>query len=451
MASPRPRLVWDNMHQVAMAVGADKYQWVDPDDPRLGAPRKLEPLGRVGQSPSAAKPDGTVIAGDALFALTALNDANPLAVGGEAESDGIRLLYIDPPFNTGHTSSNYSDAVDTSLWLTALRDRLEAVKPLLAPSASVWVHLDDSETHRARCLLDEVFGEAAFVATVVWQKRLSRESRTAISSQHEYLHVYAPSGPKQWKQTRNLLPREIDDYRNRDDDPRGPWIDAPFDAPGYRPAQQYPIVNPAGETLHPPEGRSWYATEPVYKRYLEDGRIFFTRNGAGKPRLKQFPEDLPGLVPFSLWGPDIAGTNDDAKRHLMKLFPGRPVFSSPKPERLLRQVIHIATDPGDIVLDFYAGSGTTAAVAQKMGRRWIAVERSHRTVEDYLVPRLAAVVRGQDPDGVSCSEGWEGGGAFETFLVQGEDGRTGASKARRLADGLSAVLSAGETSDEHIA
>lgn len=411
-ASKRPSLSWENKDLVAVAAARGGYQWVQPDDPRATEVQQLVPTGTVGQGDDG-EPTGIIVAGDALAALRSL----PHEAVGRDLVGGVRLVYIDPPYNTGHTSENYADELDTSLWLSALRDRLEAAVPLLAPTGSVWVHLDDAEVHRARCVLDEVFGEEAFVATIVWQKRTSRESRTAFSSNHEYIHVYAPAGPQQWKRARNLIPRDATELRNRDGDPRGPWSDAPFDAPGYRKNQQYPIVNPAGRTLRPPRGRSWYTTQPVFERLRAEGRIWFTRNGEGKPRLKLFPDDLPGLVPYSLWGPDIGGTNDDAKRHLMSLFPGRAVFSTPKPEALLRQVIHIATDPGDIVLDFYAGSGTTAAVAHKMGRKWVAVERSIDTLRKFALPRLTAVVTGLDPHGVTAEEGWEGGGAFETFCL----------------------------------
>ena len=298
-------------------------------------------------------------------------------------------MYIDPPFNTGQSFAQYEDALDHASWLSMFRDRLLAVRPVLAPTASVWVHLDDAEAHHARCVLDEVFGAEAFVATVIWQKRTTRESRTAFSSNHDYIHVYSPAGPKKWKTARNLLPRDPSSFRNRDKDPRGPWADAPFTAPGFRANQQYEIVNPAGISLRPPKGRSWYATEPVYRRLQEENRLWFPRGGEGLPRMKLFPHEAKGLVPFSIWTAGEVGTNDDAKRQLMGMFPHLEAFATPKPERLLERIVQIATDPGDLVLDFFAGSGTTAAVAQKLGRRWIAVERSVSTTIDYVLPRSA--------------------------------------------------------------
>lgn len=400
-------LTWTNKHLELRSDGDEGYCWGEP-----GAPCEVEvaPVAAVGSDAVS----GHFLVGDSLDALRSLK--NHSAVPAE----GIRLVYIDPPFNTGQAFAQYADSLAHSVWLSMLRDRLLAVRPLLGPTASVWLHLDDVEQHRARCVLDEVFGADAFVATVVWQKRNTRESRSAFSSNHDYIHVYAPAGPQRWKRSRNLLPKGVDSLRNRDGDPRGPWADAPFTAPGFRANQHYDIVNPAGEILRPPKGRSWYATRPVYEQLVKENRIWFPREGAGLPRIKMFPEHLRGLVPFSLWGPDEGGTNDDAKRHLMAMFPDVDAFATPKPEALLERIIHIASDPGDVVLDFFAGSATTAAVAHKMQRRWIAVERSLTTASTFSIPRLARVVAGIDVGGVTAQTGWSGGGAFAVECVGSE-------------------------------
>lgn len=405
-------LSWSNKNLTLHAVGTDGYQWLDPDDPRVVRPPRLRAVGGVGTQ-SCDQPN-VLIAGDALDALRAIGGHKKL---GNAVASGIRLVYVDPPFNTRQSFAQYGDSLATSMWLSMFRDRLEAVRPMLAPFASVWVHLDDAETHHARCVLDEVFGRDSFVATIVWQKRTTRESRSAFSSNHDYIHVYAPAGPQKWKRSRNLLRKDPADLRNRDNDPRGPWADAPFTAPGYRKNQHYAIINPKGSTLYPPRGRSWYATEPIYRQLLKDGRIWFPRDGAGLPRLKLFRHDLKGLVPYSLWSTEECGTNDDAKRHLMAMFPDVEPFATPKPEALLERIIHIATDPGDLVVDFFAGSGTTAAVAHKSGRRWIAIERSVEIVNGFALPRLRMVVDGSDRGGVSEALGWTGGGSFSVFEV----------------------------------
>jgi adenine-specific DNA-methyltransferase len=398
------QLEWTNKHLELRADGDDGYRWVQPGTP---AEATVEEVAAIG----TGELQGRLLIGDSLDALRCLGAHRDLS------AEGVRLVYIDPPFNTGQAFAQYADALTHSVWLSMLRDRLLAVRPLLGPRASVWLHLDDVEQHRARCVLDEVFGADAFVATVVWQKRTTRESRSAFSSNHDYIHVYAPAGPQRWKRSRNLLPKDAGSLRNRDGDPRGSWADAPFTAPGYRANQHYDIVNPAGEVLRPPKGRSWYATCPVYEQLVRENRIWFPRDGAGLPRIKMFPEHLRGLVPFSLWGPDEGGTNDDAKRHLMAMFPKVEAFATPKPEALLERIIHIASDPGDLVLDFFAGSGTTAAVAHKMQREWIAVERSAPTAAAFAVPRLAKVVAGHDAGGATAATGWSGGGSFTVATV----------------------------------
>lgn len=401
-------LRWANKDLELHPTREQGYKWVPPSDPRATEPLTVRHAGSLGHGVKR----GTVVIADAFHALRTFNS---LIDFGATEK--IRLVYIDPPYNTGQAFAQYADSLTHAAWLSMLRDRLEAVKPHLAPLASVWLHLDDAEQHRARCVLDEVFGCDAFVATVVWQKRTTRESRSAFSSNHDYIHVYAPAGPQQWKRSRNLLPQDPSALRNRDGDQRGPWADAPFTAPGFRANQQYAIVNPAGNVLTPPRGRSWYATKPTYEKLKAENRIWFPRNGAGLPRMKLFPDQLRGLVPFSLWGADDGATNDEAKRHLMSMFPDTEIFATPKPEQLLERIIHIGSDPGDLIVDFFAGSGTTAAVAHKMGRRWVVIERSFATVQDFLIPRLARVASGDEHGGITELVGWRGGGSFDVAEV----------------------------------
>lgn len=401
------QLIWPNKDLLLKASGEKSYEWVQPADDRLLTPLKFEQL-----TSHRLKACTNVLAiGDGLDVLESLATQTTVLDGG------IRLVYIDPPFNTQVNFRQYNDTMQRSMWLSMLRDRLIAIRELLAQNASIWVHLDDSEVHRARAVMDEVFGERAFVASVVWQKKTTRDSRAAFSSNHDTILVYAPSGPKKWKTSRNLLVKDEARLQNRDDDPRGPWSDAPFTAPGYRKAQQYDIVTPTGQVLHPPRGRSWYATEQTYLDLLADGRIWFPKGGDGSPRLKLFAHQLRGLVPFTVWGAADTGTNDDAKRHLMAMFPECEVFDTPKPESLLDRIIHIATNPGELVVDIFGGSGTTAAVAHKMRRRWIVAERNAQTVLDFLMPRLQCVVDGTDLGGVTETTNWFGGGEFGIVQV----------------------------------
>jgi adenine-specific DNA-methyltransferase len=401
------QLVWPNKNLPLRASGETGYEWVQLTDGRLHQPLPFE---RLTTRPLNARTNVLAI-GDGLDVLEALTTRTKVLSGG------IRLVYIDPPFNTQVNFRQYNDTMQRSMWLSMMRDRLAALRPLLAEDASVWVHLDDTEVHRARAVMDEVFGENAFVASVVWQKKTTRDSRAAFSSNHDTILVYAPSGPTRWKTSRNLLAKDDAHMQNRDDDPRGPWTDAPFTAPGYRKAQQYEIVTPTGQVLRPSRGRSWYATERTYRDLHADDRIWFPKGGDGSPRIKLFANQLRGLVPFTVWGATDTGTNDDAKRHLMAMFPGVEVFDTPKPESLLERILHIASNPGELVVDIFGGSGTTAAVAHKMRRRWVVAERNTQTVFDFLLPRLERVIANTDPGGVTEATSWAGGGCFETVHV----------------------------------
>ncbi len=374
-------LQWPNDNLTLVASGETGYTWL-ADLPPI---RPVQAVGSFGVGTGT----GLLVHGDALDAI------HGLAADGRLRERSIKLLYIDPPFGTGKKFGHYKDNLAEAAWLSMIRDRLAAVLPYLASEGSIWVHLDETMSHKARMILDDLLGQQAYVATVIWQKRLTVESRTAISSSHDPILVYAVGGSKSWKRYRNRVPGTVQ-ASNRDGDLRGPWRDAPFSAPGFRSGQQYTITNPAGLELKPPRGRSWFATEPVFRRLLQEDRIWWTRNGAGQPRMKNF--DIDSLqVPSTIWSGKEVGTNDDAKRHLSALFPDcSTVFDTPKPERLLKRIIEIASNPGDTVMDLFAGSGTTASVAQKLGRKWVTCERLQTTVAQFLIPRLAAVVAGQD-------------------------------------------------------
>ncbi|MEV7431449.1 site-specific DNA-methyltransferase [Nocardioides sp. NPDC092400] len=402
---------WPNKHRTLVSKNGLDYEWVDPADLRSESQAAILPevtdYGVVGED----TPTGIVVCGDGLDAV------DLLVAQGALTEKSIRCVYVDPPFNTGKTFGHYRDAMAESAWLSMMRDRLLALRPLLADDASVWIHLDETMSHKARLVADEVFGSNAYVATIVWQKRLTVESRTAISFAHDPVLVYAPAGPKAWKKARNRVTGGVA-ASNRDGDARGPWRDAPFTAPGYRSGQQYTIVNPAGIELQPPRGRSWFATQPVFERLIAEDRIWWTKNGAGQPRMKNF--DIDALqVPNTIWGGRDVGTNDEAKKHLAALFADEDVlFDTPKPETLLQRILHIATNPGELVVDLFAGSGSTAATAHKMGRRWVAAERLVATTENVLIPRLKRVVDGTDTGGISGHVSWTGGGAFRVIQVQ---------------------------------
>jgi adenine-specific DNA-methyltransferase len=351
--------------------------------------------------------DNQLIFGDNLLALKAL----------EQEYTGkVKCVFIDPPYNTGSAFTHYDDGVEHSIWLSLMRDRLEIIRQLMSADGSLWITIDDNEAHYLKVICDEIFGRANFVANIVWQKRTSRENRAAIGSAHDHLLLYAKSGALKWKDARNALPSNEDGFANPDGDRRGPWRSIPFSAQGFRPNQMYDIIAPSGAVLAPPKGRCWAATEPVFKQHVADDRVYFPNNGTGRPRIKQFLGEQGGLVPMTWWDASTFGDNETSKKEILALFPDSEPFGTPKPEELLRGVIHIATNPGDLVLDSFAGSGTTGAVAHKMGRRWIMIELGEHC-HTHIIPRLKKVIDGEDQGGISKAVNWQGGGGFRYYRL----------------------------------
>lgn len=401
--SAGPELVWPGKH--ADAIPLDRRRSLDSTNAGKMI-TKFALLDTVGED------DGRnlLIRGDNKDAIRALLDGNELTPSLRGE---VKLCYLDPPFNTHSRFGHYEDSVDTALWLDSLRGCLLGVRELLSPAGSIWLHLDDRQQHHARCLLDEVFGADAFVSTIVWQKRTSRDNRTAFSSAHDYIHVYAPAGAKTWKAIRNGL-LDTGAFSNPDNDPRGPWRSIPLSAQaGHGTASQfYSIVSPSGVVHDPPPGRCWTYTSPRFQELVHAGRVYWPRNGAGKPRLKRYAYEVSELAPSTLWLAENVGENAVAKKELLRLFPGRDTFDTPKPEGLMQRIIQIGSDPGDLVLDGYLGSGTTAAVAHKIGRRWIGIETSPRSVMEIASPRLRRVTDGEDDGGITEPVGWQGGGGF---------------------------------------
>jgi len=337
----------------------------------------------------------------------------------------VKCIYIDPPYNTRSAFEHYDDNLEHSQWLAMIYPRLELLRDLLAEDGSIWVSIDDNEGHYLKVVMDEVFGRRSFLAEIIWQKRTSRENRAAIGSSHDVILAYGKMSAQEWKSVRNPLPPNANGFSNIDDDPRGPWRSIPFSAQGYRPNQMYKITSPDGTLHDPPRGRCWGATEPVFLRYVAEGRVYFPRGGSGKPRIKQYMGEEAGLVPMSLWLAEEVGTTEESKREILQLFSDDNPFGTPKPERLMSRIIHIAANPGDIVLDSFLGSGTTAAVAHKMGRRWIGVEMGDHAVS-HCAPRLTKVIDGEQ-GGISEAASWHGGGGFSFYRlgepVFDEDGR----------------------------
>jgi len=356
--------------------------------------------------------DNRLIFGDNLLALKAL----------EQEFAGkIKCIYIDPPYNTGSAFEFYDDGVEHSIWLSLMRDRIELLKNLLNYWGSIWISIDDNEYPYLRVLCDEIFGRLNFVCTIIWEKRKSRENRRVFSFKHDYVVVYAKDKSK-FEQVRNPVPMSqevVDRYRNPDNDPRGPWQSVAITAQaGHGTASQfYQIATPSGRRIDPPAGNCWRFTERRLQELISDNRIYFGQNGNNVPRQKKFLQESEdaGLTPETIWYADDVGTNDTAKRHSNALFEDNG-FDNPKPEELLKRVLEIATNPGDIVLDSFAGSGTTGAVAHKMGRRWIMVELGEHC-HTHIIPRLKKVIDGTDQGGVSKAVNWKGGGGFRYYSL----------------------------------
>jgi DNA restriction-modification system, DNA methylase len=391
--------------------------------------------------------------GDVLEALTRVPELREKYVGK------VKCVYIDPPFNTSQTFANYEDNLEHSVWLTMMRDRLLHLRNLLSDDGSIWVHLDDVENHRMRVLLDEIFGSENFVTEVIWQKADGpRNDANYFSSDHDVILVYRKTAAF----AINRLPRTADmnsRFKNPDNDPKGAWAAADPCAPGAATHQGmvYAIQHPVtGELMYPSTQRHWtdsqatmlanmqqwaeyelrdigdaaarahicgikiedirpnvlgiMLTEPlensrkkVFKKIrsgMTQPNLVFTKNGYGRIMRKTWPSQK-GQVPRTIFINEDVSHNRGAIKEIRALFPDGTTFSTPKPERLLERIIHIATNPNDIILDVFAGSGTTAAVAQKMGRRWVTCELREDTFERFIKSRLTKVINNEDDGGTT--------------------------------------------------
>ncbi|MEN6508453.1 MAG: site-specific DNA-methyltransferase, partial [Smithella sp.] len=339
--------------------------------------------------------DNRLIFGDNLLALKAL----------ESEYSGkVKCVFIDPPYNTGSAFTHYDDGLEHSIWLSLMRDRLEIIRRLLSEDGSLWITIDDNECHYLKVLCDEVFGRGNFMANVVWQKRTSPDNRLRLGDAHDSILVFRKN-KFSGKEIFNQLPVtdvRTKDFKNPDDDPRGPWASTDFTGmTGHAtPNQFYTITSPNGSMHPPPEGRCWALSEETFRKYLADNRVWFGKDGNARPRLKRFLNELDGQNSWSWWPNAEVGHNQEAKKEIVALFGANSTFDTPKPERLLKRIVEIATNPGDLVLDSFAGSGTTGAVAHKMGRRWIMVELGEHC-HTHIIPRLKKVIDGEDSGGIT--------------------------------------------------
>ena len=349
-----------------------------------------------------------LIQGDNLDALKALL---PFYAGQ------VKCIFIDPPYNTRSAFEHYDDNLEHSQWLSMMWPRLELLRELLSEDGSIWVTIDDNEGHYLKVVMDEVFGRRNFIANALWQKVFSpKNTARHFSDDHDHILVVARDADR-W--VPNPMPRSDKmnkGYKNPDSDPRGPWTSGDVSARNFYGAGRYAIQCPSGRIIAgPPNGMYWRVSEERFWEMDRDGRIWWGKDGNNTPRIKRFLSEVKqGVVPQTLWLNTEVGNTQEAKKEVVALF-GEVNFMTPKPERLIQRIVSIATVPGDLVLDSFLGSGTTAAVAQKMGRRYIGIEMGDHAAT-HCQPRLMKVVDGEQ-GGISEAVNWKGGGGFRFYRL----------------------------------
>ncbi|HRG74203.1 MAG TPA: site-specific DNA-methyltransferase [Leptospiraceae bacterium] len=358
-----------------------------------------------------------IIQGDNLEALKAIL---PVYAGK------VKCIYIDPPYNTGNAFEHYDDNMEHTLWLSMIYPRIELLREFLSEDGSIWVSIDDDEAHYLKVIMDEIFGRKNFVNNVIWEKKFSPQNDAKwLSDSHDHIICFAKN-KEIWRP--NLLIRSDGAnarYKNLDNDPRGTWASGDISVKTYTEKTDYPITLPSGRIVEPPKGTCWRVTKEKFEELVKDNRIWFGADGNNVPRIKRFLSDVKqGITSMTIWNHEDVGHTQEAKQE-SKIFNTEEVFSTPKPERLLQRILQLATNENDIVLDSFLGSGTTAAVALKMNRKFIGIEMGSHAVT-HVVPRLRKVIEGEQ-GGISESVEWKGGGGFDFYTlgepVFGTDGR----------------------------
>lgn len=348
--------------------------------------------------------DNLIIKGNNLIALHSLKKR---FVGR------IKMIYIDPPYNTGKDSFNYNDHFNHSSWLTFIKNRLEIAWELLADDGTIWMSIDDSESHYLKVLADDIFGRENFLNEVIWQRAYAPVNlKKTFSRSHDAILVYAKNNSTQ--KELNKVPRKesmIANYKNPDNDPRGVYKADNFSVGPAVKKNIYEITTPSGRKVLPPDGYSWRFSEERYKELVADNRVYFGKDGSSAPAYKRFLSEVKdGVVAQTLWTYQEVGHNQDAKKEIKELFDGQAVFGTPKPEKLIQRIIQLGSDEGELVLDFFMGSATTQAVAHKMNRQYIGIEQMDY-IETVAVERLKKVIDGEQ-GGISKDVDWQGGGSF---------------------------------------
>lgn len=372
------------------------------------------------KSIGAEAPEGNlIIHGDNLKALKALM---PHYAGK------VDCIFIDPPYNTGTESWSYNDNVNSPImrewfdtnpiskddllrhdkWLCMMYPRIKLLHELLSESGTFWMTIDDNEVHHARALLDEIFGQDRFFACVVWQKRTSPEARVRLGAAHDYILVYGKGKPKE-SLSKLSVSDEESDASNPDNDPNGPWTSTDFTAQGYRKNQMYKIVTPSGAEYEPPPGRCWSMLEPEFLALKEKGEIWFGVNGDARPRTKTYLNRSDGVSAWTWWTNKEVGDNQESKKEVMRILGSENSFDYPKPLALLSRIIDLATDKESLVLDSFAGSGTTAhavlqANAKDQGQRRFILVEGEDYADKITAERVRRVINGYSFQGTMGEE-----------------------------------------------
>lgn len=355
--------------------------------------------------------DNKLIFGDNLLALKALE---------QDYAGKVKCVFIDPPYNTGSAFEHYDDGVEHSLWLSLMRDRLNLLYRLLSPDGSLWITVDDNESHYLKVIGDEIFGRVNFVSNAVWQKKytVANDSKW-LSDNHDHILIFAKN-KADWRPNRLERTAEMDArYTNPDNHPKGQWKATPIYAKrsGSASEKAFKFTFKNGVVWTAPPGTSPRFPAYKMKEMDENDEFWFGKEGTAKPSRKTFLSELKieGPPAPTIWLHSEAGHNHEAREEV-KALNSEESFSTPKPEKLIKRVLDLATNPGDLVLDSFLGSGTTAAVAHKMGRRWIGIELGEHC-HTHCIPRLKKVIDGEDPGGITKAVDWKGGGGFRYYKL----------------------------------
>ena len=422
---PGNRLVlsWVGKEEALIRTPRGGYEWVSRDDPRVAEVRLLREVGTIGDAWPGRVSDNLLVLGDSYDALRALSRIPEYAAWYRGK---VKQVYIDPPFNTGQAFEAYDDALQHSVWLTMMRDRLRVLHELMAPDGTIWVHLDSAEVHRCRCLMDDEFGPGNYLATVVWQRTTAKSLASRnLGTMHEQILVYGASGEARLNPQFLPLDKSFQDRDFARKDERGFYALRDLTAGDYRPhldsGREWMGVNPSDrrrcwavpaslleEIGFAPDAVSVMTAQQKLGALDAAGYISWPGKPGGMPRYKKYLSSVKGRAVSDLWT-DIGVINARALEGTG--------FRTQKPEALLRRVLDLGSQPGDVVLDCFAGSATTAAVAHKMGRCWVAVEIEPATFKKYALPRLSRVISGTDRGGITSAAGWQGGGGFRALAV----------------------------------